>query len=507
MLFLGSTDLIVYTPGCSGCGQSGSYQAYDPGSSQTSQSVSCMTDDYTCTTTDCDFADSCTWEDELSVFLLLRVCVDSCSCLLVLTFWNWIKPSHSYGDGSSIQGDLYKDVFTVGGLTSSSEVSLGGITDADVGSGGFEPTGVDGIWGFGRKTSLCSFATFYLVLSCVLCLYLVLSMLAFQDLSGWGGSSVFDHLVGDFNWYDGFSLCLLGNGGILSLGVNYTSDSRFQWTPIAQDQWYEVTVNDIKFGDVSLGISSWDINWNGVIVDSGTTLFIVSSQIFTAMRKVLEASCAKVCPSYSLQHQVLWKCQENSSLKLILSLSLSLYSRTIWWESAMWNKGNLSLMASATTWLPAKWPSSHLWALTSLTLETFPLKAPIISGKAQASPINTAWEFKPKMTCLSSLETSSFRGTTLSLTRILIWSALARSPVALQPRPVLLCCFCAQQNKSCFRNMWGLFRERNSFAIKKQESVFNWFSHFERVNISSSRKCKVLNPRMLEWKFKTKEQQ
>ncbi len=167
MLFLGSTDLIVYTPGCSGCGQSGSYQAYDPGSSQTSQSVSCMTEDYTCTTSDCDFADSCTWEDELSFFLLLlRGCVDGCSCLLVLTSF-WIE-KHSYGDGSSIQGDLYKDVFTVGGLTSLSEVSLGGITDANVGSGGFEPTGVDGIWGFGRKTPICSIATFYLAEPCSL---------------------------------------------------------------------------------------------------------------------------------------------------------------------------------------------------------------------------------------------------------------------------------------------------------------------------------------------------
>ena len=58
--------------------------------------------------------------------------------------------SRSYGDGSSIKGSVFTDIFTVGNLTSQSTISLGGITSSTVGSDGFEPSGVDGIWGFGK---------------------------------------------------------------------------------------------------------------------------------------------------------------------------------------------------------------------------------------------------------------------------------------------------------------------------------------------------------------------
>jgi len=170
----GSTDLIVYTPGCYGCPNT-TYLSYDPTKSSTSMEVSCMSDSYNCG--QCyDGTSFCHWEDD-------------------------------YGDGSSIKGDVYTDIFTVGTLVSPASVSLGGITTTDVGSGGFEPIGVDGIWGF-----------------------------AYQALSGWGSSSVFEHLVGDLGWYDGFSMCLLQNGGTLSLGVDHSKDPRFKWTEISNEQ-------------------------------------------------------------------------------------------------------------------------------------------------------------------------------------------------------------------------------------------------------------------------------
>jgi len=59
---------------------------------------------------------------------------------------------------------------------------------------------------------------------------------AFQALSGWQGDSVWAFLVGDFNWYDGYSMCLGTNGGTLSLGVDHSADPSFKWTSITQDQ-------------------------------------------------------------------------------------------------------------------------------------------------------------------------------------------------------------------------------------------------------------------------------
>ena len=90
---------------------------------------------------------------------------------------------------------------------------------------------------------------------------------------------------------DAFSMCLLTKGGTLSLGVDYSKDSRFRWTDITQEQWYTVTLNDIKFGSQSIGVSSWDLNENGVIVDSGTTLFIVTTDVMTAINATLYSLC------------------------------------------------------------------------------------------------------------------------------------------------------------------------------------------------------------------------
>ncbi len=36
-------------------------------------------------------------------------------------------------------------------------------------------------------------------------------------------TSVFEHLVGEYYWYDAFSLCLYQNNGVLSLGVDYAN--------------------------------------------------------------------------------------------------------------------------------------------------------------------------------------------------------------------------------------------------------------------------------------------
>ena len=53
-------------------------------------------------------------------------------------------------------------------------------------------------------------------------------------------------------------------------------------------------INDIKVGNQSIGYSWYWLNWNGVIVDSGTTLLIMPSDIFGAIQKQFVALCSKI---------------------------------------------------------------------------------------------------------------------------------------------------------------------------------------------------------------------
>lgn len=116
---------------------------------------------------------------------------------------------------------------------------------------------------------------------------------AFQSLSSWTGPSVFDTLYETYNFYDGFSMCLRPQGGALTLGVDHSKDPNFKWTEISQEQWYNVEINDIKVGNQSIGLSWYDLNWNSVIVDSGTTLLILPSDIFAAVQKQFVALCSR----------------------------------------------------------------------------------------------------------------------------------------------------------------------------------------------------------------------
>jgi len=53
-------------------------------------------------------------------------------------------------------------------------------------------------------------------------------------------------------------------------------------------------MTDIKVNNGSLGISEHTMNENGVIVDSGTTLFIVNPAMFTTIQNYLQALCKSV---------------------------------------------------------------------------------------------------------------------------------------------------------------------------------------------------------------------
>jgi len=226
----GSTDLIVYSKQCTGCNATATY---DYTASSTADSIDCMDGAYICNQQDCENGPgTCNWEDD-------------------------------YGDGASIQGHVVTDLLTLGGQQTSSTASLGPITSVYA-PGGFEAFGVNGIWGF-----------------------------AFQPLSGWQGYPAVETIVSDFSLYDSFDLCLYVNNGLLNIGKDYSNDTRFQWAPIQEDQWYTIYVNDFRFGGVSLNISTYDLNENGVIVDSGTTLIIVSTQIMGAIKSYLNSLCSR----------------------------------------------------------------------------------------------------------------------------------------------------------------------------------------------------------------------
>jgi hypothetical protein len=168
-----------------------------------------------------------------------------------------------FGDGSTIDGNVINDLLTIGTYKTTNIYSLGPITSVYA-PNGFEGPSVDGIWG-----------------------------LAFSDLCGWGEDPTIQTLIDELKVYNSFDMCLLLDGGVMSIGDDYSTDNRFQWTPIIEEQWYSVTLDDWLFGGMTIGVSSYDLNYYGVIVDSGTTLLIVDSQIFQAIEKLFMTNCTQ----------------------------------------------------------------------------------------------------------------------------------------------------------------------------------------------------------------------
>jgi len=233
----GSSDLIVYAKGCGNCNAT---VTFNWGASSTSQEQFCGDGRYHCFIPEddgCDGSDPCQWEDK-------------------------------YGDGSTISGQVIDDMMTIGGHITTQQVSFGIINNVYA-PNGFEAFGVDGIWG-----------------------------LAYADLCGWQETPSMDILVEVFSLYNSFDICLAtgsgGNGGVLALGDNYASDKRFQWTAIQDYTWYTVYLNDWQLGGKTLGVSQYDLNYNGVIVDSGTTLLIIPSWVMTPLKKAFLDMCSTV---------------------------------------------------------------------------------------------------------------------------------------------------------------------------------------------------------------------
>jgi len=84
-------------------------------------------------------------------------------------------------------------------------------------------------------------------------------------------------------------MCLGPKGGALILGgINDTLYSgEIQYTPIVNASYYSVELLDIFFANKSLSISDLPL----AIVDSGTTLFYITPDIYSAMQQFMFEQC------------------------------------------------------------------------------------------------------------------------------------------------------------------------------------------------------------------------
>jgi len=161
-----------------------------------------------------------------------------------------------YGSGSA-NGTILTDKFSVGHF-SNIQVGFGYISFA---SPNFENNPVDGIWG-----------------------------LSYNDLS-FTSMPVFDNLVSQTGILNTFSMCLIDGAGTLTMGVDYSTNANFSWTPIIRQEWYNVNVTGMKVGGTALALNSAAFNNPVSIVDSGTTLLLVPTTVYNSIKSALQARC------------------------------------------------------------------------------------------------------------------------------------------------------------------------------------------------------------------------
>lgn len=165
-----------------------------------------------------------------------------------------------YGDGSGVNGSVVYDILGLVGLNAN--VSFGKIEQS---SPNFEPLAVDGIWG-----------------------------LAYQTITDWNEVPAFTAWASQNQLYSGFSMCLTQVGdyeGVFDLGVDYSKNSAFRFTPVIDELYYVVNLTDVSVGSNSLGLSNKIYNLGQVIVDSGTTLIYVNDFIYKGIVNQFEAIC------------------------------------------------------------------------------------------------------------------------------------------------------------------------------------------------------------------------
>jgi len=168
----------------------------------------------------------------------------------------------TYGDGSSVSGYVVTDSFAVGNYRNV-QISFGSIVQS---TANFENPPTNGIWG-----------------------------LAYPVLSSWHGEPVFQSIVDQELIYDSFSMCLYDGNAVMTMGVDYSSESGFSWTPFTAESYYPVQITDFQFNGQSLNVPLSVYNAApGCIVDSGTTLFLLPTQAFNTLVSTFSGYCSSV---------------------------------------------------------------------------------------------------------------------------------------------------------------------------------------------------------------------
>lgn len=178
----------------------------------------------------------------------------------------------SYADSSGAMGGLMQADVKLGPV--SEHIKLGGILQTIK---NFNAENVDGIIGFAYKNLACN-------PTCVTPLF---------DKALESGSVR----------HDKFSLCLSENGGSMTLGGNNPSEYQgsLKYTPMVEREYkafYEVKVDRVLFNGEQKSIP----NMRGGIVDSGTTLLVVSGPTFLELKHYFQSNFCDVpgiCPPRS----------------------------------------------------------------------------------------------------------------------------------------------------------------------------------------------------------------
>ena len=147
-------------------------------------------------------------------------------------------------------------------------------------------------------------------------------MKAYPSLNSYGGLPAFDQLFQTLPYFS-FSMCLIGANAVLELGTDYSCDAAVVWSPIVSGNgYYTLGLNDVMVENVSLlrYPTLWrcyftcfclsphltlfhlllfecsksppsQTSMREMIVDSGTTLFVLQQDIYY----YLKAEFIKYC--------------------------------------------------------------------------------------------------------------------------------------------------------------------------------------------------------------------
>lgn len=193
----------------------------------------------------------------------------------------------TYADQSGVTGTLIKTDVTVGD-TLTTELTYGGILTQN----SFEANHVDGIFGLAFKTLACN-------PTCVL--PLVDTMYSKRLIR-----------------HDIFSMCLSSKGGVLTLGGSdpkyYQGDLKYvPFSKTFNHLFYKIDISGWSIDGVKVALPMIS---NG-IVDSGTTLLVVSTKTYDALKSFFQSHYCNVpglCPS---SHQLNPREQQRQKLSII----------------------------------------------------------------------------------------------------------------------------------------------------------------------------------------------